>query len=535
MTKKIHKNEVISNNPKGFILIVEDNDEQREKLAEYFSRNKWFTNTASNGNDALRLIVSKSNRYDCIILDIKMLDLNGEELLARIKNQYNLNPKVIILSGELNEAIISKCYELGSKCILNKPTDSQLIERIVEYVIADNNDELIKLAHQNPDRIPVTFKDKLINVLYSPNQINHIIDLNYIDKTVKERENKINEIFKRNIKRKIPFQVTEPILIIGRQWNSWYPAYFNVQGGSYALVAPFEEEHNIAVIDPGFRFIDILLKFGISIKDISTCIISHNHPDHLGDIFNYLACRSALGEENTIFCNPSTGELLKNFAGFNLNIKELSVQHQLFQNISEIRLDSFETFHAEIGLKNSSRGIILTYDTNGSPNNSAHAKRTVILGDTNYNARDNKEIIGILKSSKVHTIVLHIGSAQIKNKLGKHLYLTGLKNIITDIENTANSPKLVLVSEWGLEHATTNQLNKICGENEFGFGNDWSPIKATIDFLSQGLINIKLLPADIGLMVGTKTGKIYLQDGCAYEPNSIDFEIKKDGIQYFSK
>ncbi len=135
-------------------------------------------------------------------------------------------------------------------------------------------------------------------------------------------------------------------------------------------------------------------------------------------------------------------------------------------------------------------------------------------------------------------MVLHIGCSQIKQKTGKHLYLKGLKKFLRDLDSELEQRKyrgkmLVLVSEWGLEHATKYQINKICGESLKGFDNK-SPIIETINLLKINLEKIVLLPADIGLMIGMESGNIYLNDAKQINPENIKVYPTQEGLSYIA-
>jgi hypothetical protein len=152
-----------------------------------------------------------------------------------------------------------------------------------------------------------------------------------------------------------------------------------------------------------------------------------------------------------------------------------------------------------------------------------------------------------LANEKVKIAVLHIGSAQLKRRVGGHLYLTGLGRLLLQLASTLetlqrnkNNKLVVLVSEWGLEHATAEQIEAIC-PNLKGFEKT-SSIIATINFLRSRLRDfdydrLTLLPADIGLMVGMETGMVYLK-----KPNGklrrlsaeqLKFKAATTGLEYY--
>ena len=89
----------------------------------------------------------------------------------------------------------------------------------------------------------------------------------------------------------------------------------------------------------------------------------------------------------------------------------------------------------------------------------------------------------------------------------------------------------VLLSEWGLEHATRQQIEAVCAEDLVEF-DDKSPILEMAERLNDGLRMAHVLPADIGLTIGLETGSIYLPDGSVQEADKIRAFLGANGIEY---
>ena len=96
-----------------------------------------------------------------------------------------------------------------------------------------------------------------------------------------------------------------------------------------------------------------------------------------------------------------------------------------------------------------------------------------------------------------------------------------------------NEKLLVLISEWGLEHATRTQMESIC-QPVTSYFDDNSLIQNVIENLQQSLSRIVLLPADIGLTVGAKTGKVYFPNGKIVNSDKIKFKADREGIKYYT-
>lgn len=525
------------------ILIVDDNIDFLNPINAYFTKIGWDVITFNNGNQMFDLINNKYQDekknivhledFHCLILDHSMPGANGDEVLRKIKEKKQKLPPTIILSGLLNESDVDNYFQLGAKICCQKPIAPMVLVNIAEKLV--KGDLSIKNIEKFAPEYGFAIKEFESTLILKPFQ--PMPTYENISKTVKERESFLTENFKRSIlsatskKYKI---IKNPVLVVGRRWNSWYPSYFNVPGGAYVIVMPqYKNKNDIILIDPGFKSLKVLSEcLQISVADISTCIISHNHPDHLGGIFEYLACRNTLNEKSHLFCNPTTLEMFISHRSIE-QIDEISIN--LLEawdksRFKKILLSGFQTSHNEIGPKNNPRAIEIEFV---QPDD--HKYKLVILGDTEY----RKEFISRLADQNLKVLVLHIGSAQLKDGAGKHLYIEGTRKLLVGLnqalENIGVPEKhlLVLISEWGLEHASYDQLKEI-GIQNIPDSFKGSPIKDIIDCLENELKYINILPADIGLMVDIMDQNIYSngEENKKYPFKNIHYNIDSDGIKY---
>ncbi len=113
------------------VLIVEDSASMRSFIIsslEEIDRFQFFE--VSNGFDALKLLPRV--KFDLIITDINMPDINGLELANFIKKdkRYRHIP-IIIVTTEQNPEIQKKGAALGTECYITKPFTPELIQRVV--------------------------------------------------------------------------------------------------------------------------------------------------------------------------------------------------------------------------------------------------------------------------------------------------------------------------------------------------------------------------------------------------------------------
>jgi two-component system, response regulator, stage 0 sporulation protein F len=513
------------------ILIIDDEKNIREDLGKFFEDKGWGVFQAENGADALIVLKGISYKCDCIILDQKMPKMDGKQFIKELGDKVHDIP-IILLSGYVTSDEFLKYYKGKVLSHFTKPTNPAIIE-----ALADNFVNYFNNAKGGSS------EEKKAG---SSNYENTVLNMHSIVEKTKSNEDKLIIYFDKTINNNKPFKINEHLFVVARRWNSWYPSFFDVPGGCYAIVSPIckkTKRNRVTVIDPGFRFLEVLASLNISVKDIETCIISHNHPDHIGGAFEYIASRHVAKEQSTFICNPSAFNLFKDYMQQGVNISVMNSNQELRTCKKHdntkccLTLESFDTEHKEIGPQSDSKGIIINFRNYTNP------RKVVVLGDTSYDLQKHQLFIDKITDHETKVAVLHIGSAQMKERIGGHLYLEGLLAILNHIgtklvaNHRRNDDKLIiLISEWGLEHASQKQLSEI---NPAIKGADTnSLIIEVIDFLKESLKNfgflnkMTIIPADIGLMVGIDSGKIYLGNNRSITPDELKITVNEKGIIY---
>jgi adenylate cyclase len=113
--------------PDPALLVVDDNEDNRYTLSLQLNAQGYHNIAiATNGNEALSVL--HSNPFDLVLLDIMMPELNGYEVLERMRSSPELrNIPVIVISaiGELDSVV--RCIELGAEDYLPKPFEPTLL------------------------------------------------------------------------------------------------------------------------------------------------------------------------------------------------------------------------------------------------------------------------------------------------------------------------------------------------------------------------------------------------------------------------
>ncbi len=114
------------------ILIIDDNSDFAESLAEILELESYSTDIALNGREALKKIWLTS--YDLVLLDINMPEMGGKEFV-QLLNQKHYSIPIIVISGmDLNE-IKNYFYEQGAISFLKKPFKQETLLSLVKNTI----------------------------------------------------------------------------------------------------------------------------------------------------------------------------------------------------------------------------------------------------------------------------------------------------------------------------------------------------------------------------------------------------------------
>ena len=110
------------------LLLVDDEEGYVSVLAKRLSKRNFQVKTALSGSEAIRILRNES--FDLAVLDLKMEDMDGIEVLKVFKAMEPQMP-VIILTGHGSETAAREGMEYGAFDYLVKPCDlSELVARI---------------------------------------------------------------------------------------------------------------------------------------------------------------------------------------------------------------------------------------------------------------------------------------------------------------------------------------------------------------------------------------------------------------------
>ena len=110
----------------GLLLVVDDNEENRDVLARRLQKQGHWAVTAPGGREALEALAEQP--FDLVLLDIMMPEMDGYEVLSRIKNNPQTQRLPVIMISALDEMdSVVRCIEMGAADYLPKPFNPTLL------------------------------------------------------------------------------------------------------------------------------------------------------------------------------------------------------------------------------------------------------------------------------------------------------------------------------------------------------------------------------------------------------------------------
>jgi DNA-binding response OmpR family regulator len=112
-------------------LLVVDDDVHIRRLIRVFLRDQGYDLVeASTGDEALKM--SKSERFDVVLLDLILPNYGGSRLCQKLKSTSDRPPRVIIVSGDDSEQSRDEAAEAKADGFLSKPfTREELLAALV--------------------------------------------------------------------------------------------------------------------------------------------------------------------------------------------------------------------------------------------------------------------------------------------------------------------------------------------------------------------------------------------------------------------
>ena len=114
------------------IMIIEDDEEMRSLLKDFFEEEGFEIDSVSNGVDALRML--SKDHFDLVITDIRMPGLTGLDILPRIRRLKPETP-IIVMTAYGSDDVRRRAFERGATDYLEKPIRLSKLRTLIREVV----------------------------------------------------------------------------------------------------------------------------------------------------------------------------------------------------------------------------------------------------------------------------------------------------------------------------------------------------------------------------------------------------------------
>lgn len=126
------------------VLHVDDDEDQLEMTKKFLEQtdNCFLVKSESSPIAALKEL--EHGKFDCVLLDFKMPEMDGIELARRIKKNHNIS--IILYTGQGSEEVAEKAFAIGIEDYLRKelsPSHYQLLAKRIKDAVEKKRIEVL--------------------------------------------------------------------------------------------------------------------------------------------------------------------------------------------------------------------------------------------------------------------------------------------------------------------------------------------------------------------------------------------------------
>jgi len=157
---------------KARILIVDDEESPRESL-RYILKDRYEVETRENGTAGLAA-VRDNGPFDVVLLDMKMPDLNGLQVLEQIM-QIAPGTAVVMATAITDAKPAVQAMKLGASDYLNKPFDVAEIRHVVERILREKTENK-EAAQWRPEVVNPARFDNIVGDSLPMRKVYNLVD-----------------------------------------------------------------------------------------------------------------------------------------------------------------------------------------------------------------------------------------------------------------------------------------------------------------------------------------------------------------------
>jgi PAS domain S-box-containing protein len=133
---KIHVDKELIGIDNISVLLVEDNDLNRMVVQNSLRYFNCKVTEAENGLEALEIL--RRQKFDVILMDIQMPEMDGIEATKIIRDVFKLSTPIIALTANAFKTEIEKCRKAGMDDYITKPFDEKIMIETIARLVRNN-------------------------------------------------------------------------------------------------------------------------------------------------------------------------------------------------------------------------------------------------------------------------------------------------------------------------------------------------------------------------------------------------------------
>lgn len=185
------------------VLVVEDialNRLLMKALLDEFGFEQEF---AENGRVAIEML--EKNKYDIILMDLQMPEMNGFEATTYIRNILKLSTPIVALTADVTTVDLKKCLEIGMNDYIAKPVDERILYSKIVNLVSN---------HAEQEEIDLNSTKEIVVELQKS------INLEYLDRCTRSNSGLMAEMISIYLEQTPPLIALMKKSLIERDWKS---------------------------------------------------------------------------------------------------------------------------------------------------------------------------------------------------------------------------------------------------------------------------------------------------------------------------
>jgi DNA-binding NarL/FixJ family response regulator len=123
------------------ILIIEDDIRLRSEIQKFLESNGHGVSVAGDGKEGLKSI--QQIGYDVVVMDVKLPEMSGTEVLKEISEALPAHPPIIIITGHGDKETAIKAVHFGAFDFLEKPFNPPALTTSINRALTEKKQDIL--------------------------------------------------------------------------------------------------------------------------------------------------------------------------------------------------------------------------------------------------------------------------------------------------------------------------------------------------------------------------------------------------------